>query len=89
MQRSTRQIGNGLRRNYQGPICFARVADPLVMDAHLAALALEHGAELASSDRDFSRFAGLKLINPLLGVFDGIWLVALKKRIRRFADYTA
>ncbi len=38
---------------------------PLVMDAHLAALALEHGAELASTDRDFSRFPGLKLINPL------------------------
>ena len=38
---------------------------PLVMDAHLAALALEHGATLASSDRDFSRFPGLKLINPL------------------------
>lgn len=38
---------------------------PLVMDAHLAALALEHGAVLASTDRDFSRFAGLKLINPL------------------------
>jgi len=38
---------------------------PLVMDAHLAALALEHGAVLASSDRDFSRFPGLKLINPL------------------------
>jgi hypothetical protein len=31
------------------------------------ALALEHGAELASSDRDFSRFPGLKLINPLRG----------------------
>ena len=37
------------------------------MDAHLAALALEHGATLASSDRDFSRFPGLKLINPLRG----------------------
>ena len=40
---------------------------PLVMDGHLAALALEHGAALASSDRDFSRFPGLKLINPLRG----------------------
>jgi len=40
---------------------------PLVMDAHLAALALEHGATLASSDRDFSRFPELKLINPLRG----------------------
>ena len=40
---------------------------PLVMDAHLAALAIEHGAALASTDRDFSRFPGLKLINPLRG----------------------
>lgn len=38
----------------------------LVMDAHLAALAIEHGATLASTDRDFRRFDGLKLINPLL-----------------------
>lgn len=38
---------------------------PLVMDAHLAALAIEHGATLASSDRDFARFPELKLINPL------------------------
>src|ERR1051325_7083394 len=42
-----------------------RAHGPWVMDAHLAALALEHGAVLASSDRDFSRFPGLKLINPL------------------------
>ena len=39
----------------------------LVMDAVLAAIALEHGATLYSTDRDFSRFAGLKLVNPLAG----------------------
>lgn len=38
---------------------------PLVMDATLAAIALEHGAVLATTDRDFSRFAGLKWFNPL------------------------
>ena len=38
---------------------------PLVMDAALAALAIEHGATLYTTDRDFSRFAGLKLTNPL------------------------
>jgi len=38
---------------------------PLVMDAVLAAIALEHGAVLCSTDRDFSRFPGLKWINPL------------------------
>lgn len=37
----------------------------MVMDAHLAALALEHGAGIATSDRDFTRFPGLKLINPV------------------------
>jgi uncharacterized protein len=36
-----------------------------VMDAHLAALAVEHGAELCTNDRDFTRFAGLRLINPV------------------------
>lgn len=38
---------------------------PLVMDAHLAALAIEHGATLCSTDRDFTRFKGLRLVNPL------------------------
>lgn len=37
----------------------------LVPDAHLAALALEHGLALCSSDGDFARFIGLKWVNPL------------------------
>ncbi|MBO0689808.1 MAG: PIN domain-containing protein, partial [Candidatus Dormibacteraeota bacterium] len=37
----------------------------LVPDAHLAAIAIEHGIELASSDGDFARFPGLRWINPL------------------------
>jgi len=37
----------------------------LTSDAHLAALALEHRAELCSSDHDFVRFPGLKWRNPL------------------------
>ena len=37
----------------------------LTSDAHLAALAIEHGAELCSSDTDFARFQGLKWSNPL------------------------
>jgi toxin-antitoxin system PIN domain toxin len=40
-------------------------AGPLVMDAGLAALAIEHGATLYSTDRDFSRFPGLSWRNPL------------------------
>ena len=37
----------------------------LTSDAHLAALAIEHGAVLCSSDTDFARFKGLKWRNPL------------------------
>lgn len=39
----------------------------LVSDAHLAALAIEHGAELCSCDADFSRFRGLRWHDPLSG----------------------
>jgi toxin-antitoxin system PIN domain toxin len=35
-------------------------AGNLTTDAHLAALALEHGADLVSYDRDFARFPGLR-----------------------------
>jgi uncharacterized protein len=37
----------------------------LIMDAHLAALAIEHGATLCTNDRDFLRFPGLKVEFPL------------------------
>jgi uncharacterized protein len=37
----------------------------LTSDAHLAALAIEHGATLCSHDNDFSRFAGLRWVDPL------------------------
>jgi toxin-antitoxin system PIN domain toxin len=37
----------------------------LVADAHLAALAIEHGATLCSADRDFGRFRGLSWTDPL------------------------
>ncbi len=37
----------------------------LTTDAHLAALSLEHGAELCSSDADFSRFPGVRWHDPL------------------------
>ena len=39
-------------------------AGNLVPDAHLAALAIEHDAELISFDRDFARFAGLRWSMP-------------------------
>ena len=37
----------------------------LVHDAHIAALAIEHGLILCSSDGDFARFPGLRWQNPL------------------------
>lgn len=37
----------------------------LTSDAHLAALAIEHGAELCSCDADFGRFPGLRWTDPL------------------------
>jgi uncharacterized protein len=40
-------------------------AGNLTTDAHLAALAVEHDAELCSADADFSRFPGLRWSNPL------------------------
>jgi len=41
------------------------VTGPLVTDAVLAALALENGAFLASTDQDFRRFPDLRWTNPL------------------------
>ncbi|HYM44754.1 MAG TPA: type II toxin-antitoxin system VapC family toxin [Solirubrobacteraceae bacterium] len=40
-------------------------AGNLTSDAHLAALAIEHGALLCSCDADFSRFPGLRWTDPL------------------------
>ena len=40
-------------------------AGNLTTDAHLAALAIEHQAEVCSTDADFARFSGLSWRNPL------------------------
>ena len=39
-------------------------AGNLVSDAHLAALALEHGARICTFDRDFGRFSGIRTFAP-------------------------
>lgn len=53
-------------REYLAPLLAAPgVHSNLVPDAHLAALALEHGLTLCSTDGDFARFAGLAWRNPL------------------------
>ncbi len=41
------------------------VRGPLVADAQLAALAIDHGVPIASSDGDFARFSEVDWINPL------------------------
>jgi uncharacterized protein len=43
-----------------------QASGPLVSDAHLAALAIEHGATLITNDRDFARFTGLRVEYPLM-----------------------
>ena len=43
----------------------AQASGNLVMDAHVAAMAASCGAKLASTDRDFTRFPGIQLVNPI------------------------
>jgi uncharacterized protein len=40
-------------------------AGNITTDAHLAALAIEHGGEVCSADTDYARFRGLRWTNPL------------------------
>lgn len=49
-------------------IAGGRIAGPQVHDARVAALCRQHGVRGPwSADRDFSRFAGLTVLNPLVG----------------------
>ena len=44
------------------------LAGDIVMDAHIAAIAIEHNASVASVDKDFRRFSDyVKIIDPLAG----------------------
>lgn len=49
-------------RELLGPL---GTAGNLASDAHLAALAIEHGGELCSADADFARFPRVRWTNPL------------------------
>jgi uncharacterized protein len=42
-------------------------AGNLTADAHVAALALEHGGTVVSADSDFGRFSAIRHFNPLGG----------------------
>ena len=50
---------------FQRMLKAGNAAGNLVMDAHLAALAVEHACRLCSSDSDFARFPGIKWLNPV------------------------
>jgi len=41
-----------------------KVRGPQIMDAHIAALTMEHGARLCTTDRDFARFPRVRTIDP-------------------------
>lgn len=57
--------GDGHWRVLASLLAEAGSAGNLTTDAHLAALAIEHGAELCSTDTDFARFPKLRWLNPL------------------------
>ena len=52
----------------RGLLSGSHVAGAQIHDARIAALCRQHGIrELWTADRDFSRFAGLAAVNPLVG----------------------
>jgi toxin-antitoxin system PIN domain toxin len=53
------EVLGGLMRRY-------RLTGKLVPDAHLAALAIEHGLDVCSADTDFARFTEIRWTNPLV-----------------------
>jgi hypothetical protein len=57
--------GNGHRAIVSGFLSASWMTSRLVADAHLAALAIEHGLTLCSTDGDFARFPALTWENPL------------------------
>lgn len=59
--------GEGHWRLLRALLASSGSAGNLTTDAHLAAIAIEHGAELCSTDSDFARFPDLRWTNPLHG----------------------
>jgi toxin-antitoxin system PIN domain toxin len=62
-----RLLGPGDRhwRVFRQVLIQGKVRGPLTTDAELAALTIEHGGTLYTTDRDFARFPGLRWVNPL------------------------
>jgi toxin-antitoxin system PIN domain toxin len=60
--------GEGFWPDFRRTLEGGRVAGGQVHDGRLAALCIAHGVrELWTADRDFGRFAGLRVRNPLVG----------------------
>jgi hypothetical protein len=51
---------------FQRMLIEGQVRGPMTTDAQLAALTIEYGGVLHTTDRDFARFPGLRWVNPLL-----------------------
>jgi uncharacterized protein len=49
---------------FEAQVREAQISGPLVTDTALASLAMENGAVLCSTDRDFRRFKGLRVLDP-------------------------
>jgi hypothetical protein len=57
--------GDRFWETFREQVLEAQISGPLVTDAALAAVALENGAMLCSTDRDFRRFKDLRVLDPL------------------------
>lgn len=66
-QPNVRLLAPGERhwRLFRQMIAEGQARGPLVSDAQLAALTIEHGGVLHTTDRDFARFPGLRWVNPI------------------------
>jgi len=60
-------VPNRRHASILGALLAQEQASRIVPDAHLAALAIEHGLRLCTTDRDFARFPGLAWENPIAG----------------------
>ena len=59
--------GEQFWRTFLKLVADSKVSGPLITDAALAALALEQGASVYSTDRDFRRFDGVSVMDPTQG----------------------
>jgi len=56
--------GEEFWRTFERLVADSKASGPLITDAVLAALAIEQGATVCTTDRDFRRFADLSILDP-------------------------